>query len=31
MISANEIRNRQIKVSQVGYDKEEVNLSLIHI
>lgn len=28
MISANEIRNRQIKVSQVGYDKEEVNILL---
>lgn len=28
MISANEIRNRQIKVVQVGYDKDEVNTLL---
>lgn len=28
MISANEIRNRQISVTQVGYDKEEVNALL---
>lgn len=28
MISANEIRNRQISVTQVGYDKDEVNALL---
>lgn len=28
MISANEIRNRQISVTQVGYDKDEVNTLL---
>lgn len=28
MISANEIRNKQIKVVQVGYDKDEVNTLL---